>query len=73
MCGLGIALLINLRGFGQQWDAGMNRNSAYVNKVLHLPWSTNPASGPTFRPAVAVFAIVVGLVTVIGVVLGGMR
>jgi hypothetical protein len=72
-CCLGIALLVNFRGLGKQWDDGMNRNSAYVNKVLHLPWPPNPHSGPTFRPFVGVFAIALGLAIVTAVLLGAMR
>jgi hypothetical protein len=70
---VGIALLANFRGLGKVWDEGMNRNSAYVNKLLHLPWPPNPYLGPTFRPVVGVFATVVGLAIVASVLFGAMR
>jgi hypothetical protein len=72
-CCVGIALLINFRGLGKQWDEGMNRNSAYANRLLHLPWLPNPYLGPTFRPVVGVFATVLGLAKVAAVLIGVIR
>jgi hypothetical protein len=72
-CCLGIAVLTNFRGLGKQWDDGVNRNSAYVNKLLHLPWPPNPSAGPTFRPVAGVFMTVVGLALVAAVLFGAMR
>ena len=60
MVGLGIALLVDFRGFGRVWDEGLNRNAAYMGKLARFPWPHNPSLGPTLRPAVGVFAIVLG-------------
>jgi len=72
-CCVGIAVLTNFGGLGKQWDDGVNRNSAYVNKLLHLPWAPNPFVGPTFRPVVGIFMTVVGLGMVAAVLFGAMR
>ena len=34
---LDIALLIDFRGFGSQWDEGVNRHAAYVGKLARFP------------------------------------
>jgi len=70
---VGVAVLTNFRGLGTQWDNGVNRNSAYVNKLLHLPWPPNPSAGPTFRPVVGIFMCVVGLGMVTAALSGAMR
>jgi hypothetical protein len=57
---VGVALLINFRGFGKVWDEGLNAHSAYVGKLVRFPWPHNPSLGPTFRPVVGIFAVVVG-------------
>jgi hypothetical protein len=72
-CCVGVAVLTNFRGLGKQWDDGFNRNSAYVNKLLNLPWPQNPSAGPTFRPVVGIFMTVVGLGMVAAVLFGAMR
>jgi len=62
---IGIALLTDFRGFGKVWDEGLNRHAAYMGKLARFPWPHNPNLGPTFRPAVGVFAIVVGAAIVL--------
>jgi hypothetical protein len=59
---LGVALLTDFMGFGKTWDDGMNAHSAYVGKLVRSPWPHNPSLGPTFRPAVGIFAVIVGSV-----------
>lgn len=69
----GIALLVNFRGLGKQWEDGVNRNSEYVGKLLHLPWPQNPYEGPALRPVAGVFATLLGLAMVGAVLFGAMR
>jgi hypothetical protein len=62
---IGIALLTDFRGFGKVWDEGLNRQAAYIGKLARFPWPHNPYLGPTYRPAVGVFALVVGATVVL--------
>jgi hypothetical protein len=70
--GIGVALLINFRGLGKEWEDGVNRNSEYVGKVLHLPWPHNPYEGAAWRPFAGVFATLLGL-AMLGAVLSGAK
>jgi hypothetical protein len=69
----GVALLLNFRGLGKQWEDGLNRDSDYVGKVLHLPWPQNPYEGRAWRPFVGVFATVLGLAMLGAALFGAMR
>jgi hypothetical protein len=59
--------------WASKWEDGVNRNSEYVDKLLHLPWPQNPYEGPTWRPAAGVFATLLGLAMVGAVLFGAMR
>jgi hypothetical protein len=69
----GVALLINFRGLGKEWEDGTNRNSEYVGKLLHLPWPQNPYEGRAWRLFGGVFATLLGLAMVAAVLSGSMR
>jgi hypothetical protein len=70
---IGIALLIDFRGFGKLWDEGLNRHAAYVGKLVRVRWSHNPYLGPTFRPVVGVFMVVLGSAAVLLNLIGMIR
>jgi len=69
----GVAILADFRGLGKRWEQDVNQRSADVDKVARLPWPANPYLGPTLRPAAGIFAVVVGMVMVGGVVLGAVH
>ena len=73
LLGVGVAVLIDFRGLGKRWEEGVNQNSASVNKVARMPWPPNPYLGPVLRPAAGIFAIVLGTVSVLSVLAGGIR
>jgi hypothetical protein len=70
---IGVALLTDFRGLGKEWEDGLNRNSEYVGKLLHLPWPQNPYEGRAWRPFVGVFATLLGLAMLGAVLSGAMR
>jgi hypothetical protein len=72
-CCAGIALITNFRGWGKQWEDGLNARSEYIGKLLHLPWPQNPYEGPVWRPVVGVFATLLGLAMVTAVVTGALH
>ena len=63
-----VALLVNFRGLGTLWDEGVFAHSKEVNRLMHLPWATNPMMGKVWRPYAAIFGMVIG----IGLVLTGL-
>jgi len=66
-CG-GLMLLLDFKGLGRRWESELNRNAAYVGRVFG--WPPNRYFGPTSRPFVGVFALLVGVAMFIGVVTG---
>ena len=70
---LGVALLTDFMGFGKTWDDGMNAHSAHVGKLVRSPWAHNPSLGSTFRPAVGIFAVIVGSVVFLFNLMGMIR
>ena len=70
---LGMALLLDFRGLGRVWEEGVTRNSAYINKIAHLPWPPNPAIGRVYRKCAGGFGVFIGLVMVVIGLFGGMR
>jgi hypothetical protein len=70
---IGIAVLLDWRGWGRRWEEGVNRNSAYVSKLAHLPWDPNPSLGPTWRRFVAGFFVILGLLMIVAVFTGHAR
>ncbi len=69
----GVALLIDLRGFGKHWEDDLNRHAADVGKLARLPWPANPYLGPTYRPVAGIFAMLLGLAMVAAVLFGAIR
>lgn len=67
---LGIALLIDFKGLGRTWEEGVTRNSAYINKISHLPWPPNPAIGRVYRKYAGGFGVFIGIVLIVTGVVG---
>jgi hypothetical protein len=70
---IGLGVLIDFHGLGKQFEEGMNRNSAYINKVARLPWPPNPSLGPVYRPWAGGFGIVLGLALAVAALSGAIR
>jgi hypothetical protein len=69
--GMGVALLLDVKGLGRRWEDEVNRSSAHVGRVFG--WPPNRYIGPTWRPFAGVLFLLLGAATVILVVAGAIR
>lgn len=70
---LGIALIVDFKGLGKVWEEGVNRNSAYINKLARLPWPPNPATGRVYRKYAGGLGVLIGTVMIVTGLAGWMR